>query len=108
MILNPIEIDEKKSMEEGISGRKIVYRNLEELLSVVAFEENGTASCKICINNEGDVIYSEIIPEETSYKKKRTCSDFLKVSLKYKFEADEKAPCVECGKLVFNFNKMPY
>ncbi len=84
----------------GIFGRKVTYRNISGL----DLSTSGTISIKSCIDTSGHVIYSELIKEETTIRSEKVLTKTLKASLGYKFEPDNTAHCLQCGKLIFRLD----
>jgi len=93
------EIDEIQFLNK----RGIVKRNWRAL-----FKNNdpkridGKVSIKLCVNNAGDVIYAETIPEETTIQDSQYLKNAVYAAKGYKVKADQDAAPIECGKLVFD------
>jgi len=89
------------SSGNGIFGRRVIKRNVNEILRV-QFEnqENKKIVAKVCINRQGNVSFSELLFAESTAKipagKEK---DVLKGIYGYKYEAEPDAPYEECGKL---------
>jgi hypothetical protein len=86
----------------AIPGRKLVKRG--DFSSFMKFGD-GKVSFKSCVDQSGNVVYSEVIPQSTTITNKTTISNLMSTSLKYKFEKKTNAPCLECGQLYFEFVK---
>jgi outer membrane biosynthesis protein TonB len=85
----------------GVFGRRVIKRNITEILSV-GFEnqEGRLITAKVCVNRGGNVIYAELLDLETDATIPRGKEkDVLKGFYGYKYEPDPKAPSEQCGKL---------
>lgn len=85
------------------NGRKAIYRDINCLRSL-RYNESGTINLYICINKEGEVVYSKYLREESSIKTNLTVRDYIKCSVSYKYQEDEDAPEYQCDKLTFNIS----
>lgn len=98
-------IRNKNEIEFGGNGRRIVKRNWRALF------ENGdqyslaaTIAIKICVNRESEVLYAEILPDETTTADSRRFKQALLAAKGYRVEEDQNAASEECDKLVFNLD----
>lgn len=92
---------EYDSSGDGIFGRRVIKRNVSEVLRV-GFEnqENKKIVAKVCINRAGDVSFAELLfAETTATIPKGKEKDLLKGIYGYKYEPNRNAPYEECGKL---------
>lgn len=87
---------------EGIFGRKVIFRNLKEVIPVA--RESGQVVSKVCIDRKGIITYAEILNEETTFKDKKLLKKLLKVMHGYKYEPSASAPIEQCGKLSIEIN----
>ncbi len=78
---------------DGVFGRKVVH-----VARDYNFKLSGTMAIKICIDRKGNVVYAQIIEEETTVRDRSTLKKVLKLIKKYKFERDGSAPAEQCGK----------
>jgi len=87
---------------KGIFGRKVIKRNLIDILKV-RFEnqENKKIVAKVCINRVGNVSNVELLSmETTAHISAGQEKQILKAIYEYKYEQSRNAPHEECGKLV--------
>ena len=84
---------------DGVFGRKIIYRDLDNTRAAVNI--SGRVVTKVCINRAGLVTYVELNNSETTIKDKPTLRLYLKAARGYKFQPDLTAPKEQCGKLSF-------
>jgi outer membrane biosynthesis protein TonB len=85
----------------GVFGRKVIYRNIGQILKV-GFEnqENKRIVAKICVNRAGHVSYVEILNKETTAViPSGKMKEVLNGMYGYKYEPDPRAPKEQCGKL---------
>jgi hypothetical protein len=80
-------------------GRAII--EIPNLGSLLRSHLTGLITVKMCVNPAGDVIYSELLKDETTITDKRILKEALKVSRAYKFEKDLNAPEEQCGTFTF-------
>lgn len=92
----------------GVFGRRVIQRNIKEVLDV-GFEnqEGKLIVAKFCVNRAGKITYAEIIDDETNaiipFGREK---DVLRGIYGYKLEADLRAPKEECGKLKIRISKI--
>ncbi len=92
----------------GVFGRRVIYRNIAEILRVgFGNQEGKRIVAKFCVNRDGIVTYAELLNFETNAiippgKEKAV----LKGIYGYKVEADPKAPKEQCGKLKILLNNI--
>ncbi len=85
----------------GVFGRRVIYRNIAEILRVGFQNQEGKRIvAKFCVNRAGIVTYAELLDMETTAiipagKDKAVLKGFYG----YKVEPDPKAPSEQCGKL---------
>jgi len=92
----------------GVFGRRVIKRNITEILSV-GFEnqEGKLITAKVCVNRAGNVTYAELLDFETDAVIPRGKDrDVLKGFYGYKYEPDPKAPAEQCGKLKVRLQKI--
>jgi len=89
--------DKIESDKDNFDGRKIIQRNWQAVAKHGI--QNGKISIKAEANPAGDIIYTEIIKDETTVKNKEVLKDFLRSAKGYKIEKGDKN---SIGKLVFN------
>lgn len=87
------------------SNRKVVKRNWKKLIRRETQQKiNGKVALKLCIDKLGEVIYSELIPKESTISDMKFIKRSLISSMGYKMQADPYAPEEECGKYVLNID----
>lgn len=90
---------------DGVFGRKIVKRNWRGLFKGGNQSSGeGKIAVKICVNQSGDVNYTEILFDETTETNRQKLKQALEAAKGYKVQEDYQAPKEQCGKLVFNLN----
>lgn len=87
----------------GVFGRRITYSNWREAVKGQS-QGKGTVVVKFCVNPQGDVVYSEIIEDETTETDPKKLKQVLKATRGYKLQAKADAPDEQCGKMRFSFN----
>jgi hypothetical protein len=88
--------------EDGIIGRRVIYREISSLLKSV--KESGKVVATICINRAGIPVYSEINEEKTTITNPQTLKKFLKAIQGYRYEKDPNAEKEQCGTLSFTLD----
>lgn len=110
-ILVPVE--ELKSNNEGeydesgigVFGRKVIYRNIKEILDIGFESQKGRMIvAKFCIAPTGDVTYVELLDETTASLSSSKKKAVIKAITGYKLEADINAPSKQCGKFNVTLN----
>jgi len=85
----------------GIFGRKVIKRNIDEVLSAgFANQENKLIVAKVCVNRAGNVTFGEILFDETTAElSNKKAKIVLRGLYGYKYEPKNNAPEQECGKM---------
>jgi outer membrane biosynthesis protein TonB len=78
----------------GIFNRRVIYRNVGALPMTVS----GRVVVKTCINRDGNITYTEILPE-TTIKDRAVLKKVLLAVKGYKYAPDKSADKEQCGKL---------
>lgn len=92
----------------GIFGRKVIKRNVNEVLRVnFENQENKKIVAKVCINRAGNVSFAELLYAETTAKiPTGKDKDVLRGIYGYKYEPNRSAPYEECGKLTITLQNI--
>ncbi len=92
----------------GVFGRRVIHRNIKELLKVnFAGQKGKRIVVDFCVNNAGSVTYAEMNFDETTARlSKDQMRQILKAFYGYKVEADYSAPSEQCGKLSVNLDEI--
>ncbi len=92
----------------GIFGRKVIKRNVTEVLRVnFENQENKKIVAKVCINRAGNVSFAELLYSETTAKiPTGKDKDVLRGIYGYKYEPNRNAPYEECGKLTITLQNI--
>ncbi|MFK8104425.1 MAG: hypothetical protein AB8G15_18000 [Saprospiraceae bacterium] len=85
---------------DGIFNRKVVYRADVKKLT----KEEGVIVVKLCISQNGGVVFAEYDEENSTIKNKAILKNAELTARKYKFGKDYTAPYKQCGKLTFIFD----
>ncbi len=92
----------------GVFGRKVIYRNIKELLRVNFEGQKGKRIVvDFCVNNAGSVTYAEMNFDETTAQLTTSqMKQILGAFYGYKVEADYSAPSEQCGKMKVNLDEI--
>ncbi len=84
----------------GVFGRKVIYRNIDEAMKSAV--ESGKVEAKICIDRAGKPTYVEIDEYKSTITDSKTLKGFLKALYGYRYQKDMSAPEEQCGRFAFN------
>jgi outer membrane biosynthesis protein TonB len=84
----------------GIFKRKVIYKNYNALPMTMS----GKVVIKTCINRAGLVTYTEILQSESTIKDRAVLKKSLSAAKGYRYEADNRAPAEQCGKLTISLD----
>lgn len=92
----------------GIFGRKVIKRNIGEVLSAGFANQKGKKIvAKLCVSRAGNVTFGEILFNETTADLDNTkAKKVLKGLYGYKYEPSRSAPDQECGKLTISLENI--
>jgi len=90
---------------DGVFGRKIVKRNWRALFKGGNQSSGqGKIAVKICVDRAGDVVFTEILFDETTETDRTKLRRAIDAAKGYKVQSDYSAPEEQCGKLIFNLD----
>jgi len=90
---------------EGIFGRKVVHRNIGEVLKLTKSLDNAKIVSKICIDREGKISSVQLSSESSTIANQELLTRFKKALFGYRFQPNSKAYIEECGLMIFNFER---
>ena len=89
------------------SNRKIVYRNVEDILNVNFGNTKDTRlSTDVCIDRDGNVLLARINENTTVQLKDVHKEKMLQAIGKYKYTKSTNDACIECGELNVHFTNI--
>ena len=97
---NQLIEDDSADYLKPINRKIISYPDLSNLMRE---KISGKILVKMCVNPIGDVVYTELIRDETTITNRDILKEALRVAKNYKYEKDIAAPREQCGKFVFKF-----
>jgi len=101
-------VDQGSFDQSEMTGRrKVVHRNVKEILAVDIGEQAGKEIvARVCVDNEGKVVFAELLDDETTAKiPKRKKKKIMKGFFGYRYEPDASVDREQCGRITVVLSK---